>query len=80
MLTGASRVASAYPSKRLKDPAQHLLGDVEVQRADVEPHGARVALLQVVGERRRPVLLRLHREPTTHMGQHTANNHICTRG
>ena len=56
----------AYPSKRLKDAAQHLLCDVEVQRADVEPHGPSVALLQVVSQRRGAVLLRLHREQTTH--------------
>lgn len=26
------------PSKRLKDSSQHLLSDVKVQRADVQPH------------------------------------------
>lgn len=27
-------------SKRLKDPSQHFLSDIEVQRADVQPHRA----------------------------------------
>lgn len=34
-------VRVSYPSKRLKNPSQHVLSDVEVQRADVQPHRSR---------------------------------------
>lgn len=55
-----SRV-STNPSKRLEDAPQHVLGDVEVKGAHVEPHGAHTASVQATGSSsgRRTVLLRL---------------------
>ena len=49
-------------SERLKDAAQHFFGDVEMQRADVEPHRALVRLVdEPLVHLRVPVLLRLRR-------------------
>lgn len=49
-----------YPSERLEDASQHVLCDVEVQRAHVQPHGASITLLKVVGHCCCSVLLSLH--------------------
>lgn len=46
-------------AKGLKDATQHLFGDVAVKGANVEPHGAPTAFLEIVSHGRQPVLLRL---------------------
>lgn len=46
-----------YPAKRLEDPSQHVLCDVEVERSHIQTHGTSTSLLEVIGTSSCPVFL-----------------------